>query len=293
VRGSRVSRAKAIGRDCNKQLRAAGTSFMNERRYVASSAGRRGRMSIKICPSCGQRRPATEVFCANDGWDLTTVAIAIEGVETFPQESPAPKNVEVRCCNGHRVRAGDFFCPVCEVEIDATGLATAAPAATGFGEDPQSTYEAGPLKGDEPATPTPETASVPTIGAWSLLRRISQEGRATQTWAVRRHDGTGSSDAILVLHPEGSRIEAAVASAVAGLAPRFAISMDSGGQHGERPFEVIALNGMCPLSEIIAQGLVSDQLRELIALMAGILADLGRLGVRHRRRLSGSNPGQS
>lgn len=259
-------------------------------------------MNTKVCPGCGDRRSAAEVFCQNIygslhcGWDLTGVQLDIAGagVTTAPPVAHAP----TRCRNGHSVRAGDLFCHVCEAEIEADmpeapGAGGAETygfqdgeqlngAGAGFGpEEEQQGYDAGPRSDGDATMPAPPEPQLPTIGGWSLVGRAGREGRDTETWRVRRQESTGEPEAFLVLYPEGAHIDAAAASATGTLALRVAPAIDHG-RHGERTFEVVAAEGRCLLSEQIARGLPPDQLRALIGGMTAILDGLGRLGVRHR-----------
>ncbi len=254
-------------------------------------------MSTKICPGCGSRRPSTEVFCQGTvgafacAWDLTGVPLDIPGT-TAPAAEPS-QLAGLRCRNGHTLRAGDLFCPVCGEEVEE--VAQPAPASQakgqlregegrhnspdGFGGEHQTGYDVGGPAPDGSLRPTPD--ALPTIGVWSLVRRIGRQGCGTETWAVRRTEGSDEPDAILVLHPASHRADAAAATALATLASRFATAIDRG-QHEQRPFEVYAADSLHPLSGLIPASLAPDRIRKLIAGMAGILTDLGRLGVRHR-----------
>ena len=106
-------------------------------------------MSEKLCPSCGQRRPASEVFCANDGWDLTSVPIEIAAtIAAQPAPLTEAPPAEQKCVNGHAVRLGDFMCPECGADI-------APPPANGFGESEQAPYDAGETVDENAAGPAP------------------------------------------------------------------------------------------------------------------------------------------
>jgi primosomal replication protein N'' len=223
-------------------------------------------MSEKICPSCGERRPASEVFCANDGWNLTDVPIAA-GTVLHPQAPAAPTHRDA-CPNGHEARPGDLFCPICDAEISAS-----APML-GFGESPQAGYDPGtPQQGGEPNTIERR------IGQWTIGVSVETPRSRTETWFASRRDGTTRTEALLVLFAPGVQIEENIANARRSLVPRLAAVIDSG-VHEDRAFEVYDVRGRRPLQTLLVSD--GETLRPLISALSSILADMARTGVRHR-----------
>ena len=235
-------------------------------------------MSEKLCPSCGQRRPASEVFCANDGWDLTSVPIEIAAtIAAQPAPLTEAPPAEQKCVNGHAVRLGDFMCPECGADI-------APPPANGFGESEQAPYDAGETVDENAAGPAPAQQpepELPRIGTWRLAARIGPEQGATATWQVHRGDGDERTTAVLVHYPRGLRPDPAVAAAAQALAPRVSNVIERG-EHDDRPFEVYETAGRRTLREAMQQDIAADRLRAQVTSIAALLGEMARVGLRHR-----------
>lgn len=224
-------------------------------------------MSVRHCPRCHSDRPFTEFYCQGIvdgrpcGWDLSAVAIQPAGGDASAQA--APPATGGHCPNGHAVTAGDLICATCGEDV------IAGPSS----EMARTTPEPARPLGTHPVAHT-------TLDGWQLA---SPWTPLNDVWemceAVEAETGRG---AVFHRYELGSEPDPDVHDVLQAMDTDHVPRLLHTGRHDGRCYE---------LWERIDGGALADHridvtedahFRRLVDELARALADLTRVGLRHR-----------
>lgn len=231
---------------------------------------------MRWCPSCETERALGEVLCKGcidrgfepwliseetirpNGWRPEPAASALD-VETTPPASVCP--------NGHPITAGDFFCPVCHVDIPAQiGLSES-------GSPYEIDLETGPDSNDPAMAPV-------RIDGWRLERRLEASGPALERFVATKEDGDKS--AVLTLYAPESEPDSSVYALLHRLPRDHIPELITAGRWNDRVYDVSENIGGGTLAEQPWSGSQIEVVRKLALEIGMALRDFTEVGLRHR-----------